>query len=301
MTLPYAEQYFRLLNDAMSEDPVVNARTGVQVRTLQGNSGQLKLWLSGYRLPVPGNRQYSPYIAAVETAWQLMGTQLAGFVMERAPKLWGKFLDGNEGGPTVRNAYGFRMRRRFGRDQLQGAVDALRKDITDRQVYVGLWDPREDGRAMGGPMEHAPKPPKNVPCPVGLHFSACYSRYRAPGVPDGLAVHATCRSSDLAVGLPYDVMNFALLGDLVARSVGTELRWLTVSVAHGHVYEPQWDMVRKCLDVAKDWRSVDSWCHLPGWTLEAATADPSGYCDRVRELASECPRHPYAPDVEVVA
>jgi thymidylate synthase len=302
MTRTYAEQYFSLLDDAMAEDPTVNARTGVRVRTLPGNSGQLKLWLNGHRLPVPGNRRYSPYVAAVETAWQVSGQQDASFVMARAPKLWGKFLDdpppggplGPDVGPRVTNAYGYRMRHHFGRDQLGGVVRALQKDPTDRQVYVGLWDPSRDGLGNRDGV-------KNVPCPVGLHFSLVYSRYNAPGVPDGLALHATLRSSDLFVGLPYDVMNFALLGDLVASSLGTQLRWLAVSVAHGHIYEPQWGVAAECLSGASSWAGPLSWCSLPGWSLETATREPGRYCETVRDLAKDAPQHPYSPDVEVVS
>jgi thymidylate synthase len=300
MTRAYSEQYRGLLCDAMAEDPVMNARTGVRVRTLPGNSGQLKLWLNGYRLPVPGNRQYSPYVAAVETAWQICGTQDASFVMARAPRLWGKFLDDPELSnctTRVTNAYGYRMRQHFGRDQLAAAVGALRTDLSSRQVYVGLWDPGHDG--LDGARDLSKK---NVPCPVGLHFSACYSSYSAPGQPDGLAVHATCRSSDMFVGLPYDVMNFALLGDLVACSIGTQLRWLTVSLAHGHVYEPQWEAAAGCLSQSHAWQGdVAGWCMLPGWSLEMATRDPAKYCETVRELAAACPKHPYSPRVEVVA
>jgi thymidylate synthase len=288
----YAHQYRALLAAAMHQRPSLNTRTGTRVRTLPGNSGWLKLRVRG-RLPLPGNRRAYPHLAAAETAWQVSGERDASFVLRHAPKLWSKFVDASGEVPT---AYGHRMRRHFGRDQLSLAVSALADDPSSRQVHVALWDPRRDGLGAAGPA--------SVPCPVS--FSA--SRAEPSG---GLALTVDVRSSDMFVGLPYDVMNFALLGDALAATLrqghagweNCQLEWLTLSLAHGHVYEPQWDAARTSLDAGHYWqdREYECWPLLPGWSLGDVGADPEDYVRQSRLLAAAVESHPWAHSAEVVA
>ena len=55
------------------------------------------------------------------------------------------------------------------------------------------------------------------------------------------------RSSDVFVGLPYDVMGHAMLMGLMASELDMRPGWLNVSLAHPHLYDVHRNMARVSL------------------------------------------------------
>lgn len=289
MPVVYRQLLSELLDRGVQE---TNARTGVKIKLIQGGHS-FKLDLTDGTLPVPGNRRYYPRVAAAEVAWQFMGTKDPDFIVSKAPKLWEKFVENGE----LKTAYGWRWREAFGRDQLALVISALRDDPTNRQLYVSAWDPRSDG--LGGPQ------PKNIPCPVGF----AVSRFE-----DDLHMSVFVRSSDVFVGLPYDVMGYALTLDALAASVGCRPATLHFTLAHAHIYEPHWLAAKACLGKLSSadqyelerqgqkveyQRARESWVreqpNLPGWTVDQVLADPDGYCATVGRLAKRVPAMAWDP------
>lgn len=260
----------------------MNRRTGTKVVVLPGGYN-LRLNLKRGLLPVPGNRRYRPHVAAAETAWQFMGTKSPAFIMDKAPKLWAKFVEDDE----IKAAYGYRWRRHFGRDQVAMAVEALRKDSTNRQVYVSAWDPATDGLGVPGQ-------PKNLPCPVGFHLYAL----------DGqLHMTVLLRSSDVFVGLPYDIMSYALTLDALAVSTNMAPGTLQMTLAHAHLYETHWEAVQETmlLKADREWLELtEVEPFLPAFTVQEIVADPSAYVERVQRLSSRKKQHGWDPKPEVV-
>lgn len=261
-----------LLHHGMTE---TNTRTGVKIKMLEGGYS-FKLDLSRGRLPVAGNRKYFPRVAAAETAWQFMGTQDASFILRKAKKVWGKFVrDGK-----LETSYGYRWREHFGRDQIALAMDELRHNPTNRQLYISAWDPSCDG--LGG------EQPPNIPCPVGFSLTCTENR---------LHCSVFIRSSDVFVGLPYDVMCYSLTLDAIAASLDLKPGTLHVTLAHPHVYEPHFDDLRHSMD--SHWISVEP--HLPAWPVEDILADKDGYLRHVQRLSDRVPWNEWNPTPEVVA
>lgn len=307
------EAYSSLLRELMGEGvEEVNARTQTKIKMLQG-AHSFKLDLTDGKLPVPGNRKYYPHIAAAEVAWQFMGTKDPTFIVGKAPKLWSKFVEHEEvrlGGrdaddddevrqvPVLKTAYGYRWRKAFGRDQLELAMAELRNNPTNRQLYISAWDPSSDG--LGGPQ------PKNIPCPVGF----AVSRFN-----NDLHMTVLIRSSDVFVGLPYDVMGYALTLDAIAASVGCRPASLHFTLAHPHLYEPHWLATKACLGIemtgferSKDRRiqgASASWAmscepNLPGWSVEQVLRDPDGYVEIAKTLAKRVYSNSWDPMPEVI-
>lgn len=229
MTSVYWQLLDLLLNSTMHE---VNQRTGVEISMLRGGYC-FKLDLADGRLPVQGLRKTYPKTAAAELAWFLQGDKSVRW-LERHTKIWSKFVE--DDGHTVLASYGYRWRRHFGRDQILGAVSALSANPTDRRVFVSAWDPAGDG--LGEQNQ------RNVPCPVGFTFSVT-----------GGEMHSSLviRSSDVFVGLPYDVMGHAMLMQVVAASVSQTLGrcvrpgTMTVTLAHPHLYACHYEFAREAL------------------------------------------------------
>lgn len=290
----FAEAYRELLSEILSNGATeTNARTKTKIKMLQGGHS-FKLDLTAGTLPVAGNRRYYPHVAAAETAWQLMGTKDPTFIVSKAPKLWSKFIEDGE----LKTAYGWRWRKAFGRDQLALAIDELMNNPTNRQLFISAWDPSSDG--LGG------EQPKNIPCPVGFTVS----RFR-----DDLHMSVFIRSSDVFVGLPYDVMCYALTADAIAATAGLRPSTLHINLAHPHLYEPHWDAVRACLTgdwSAGEWRQQKefekartNWSsncqpNLPGWTTRQIVDCPTQYVENVKLLANRVATNSWDPMPELI-
>lgn len=193
--------------------------------------------LSNGILPIPGNRTIWPHISAAEVAWQTLGTRDPKFIMEYAPKLWQKFIEKDQ----IKAAYGFRWHKQFGRDQIKLAIEALKNDPTNRQIYISSWNPISDG--LGKPDQ-----PKNIPCPVGFTLN----------IIDGkLNMSVMIRSSDVFVGLPYDILNYALVLDLIANEIGVNNGIISFTLSHAHIYESHFEFVEQCLYGDKsEWKNI---------------------------------------------
>lgn len=306
----FHEAYRGLLSELVNHGVTeVNERTKTEIKMLQG-ARSFKLDLSDGRLPVAGNRRYYPHVAAAETAWQFMGTKDPKFILGKAPKLWSKFLEDEEvtedrgNGPVtftkkvLKTAYGYRWRHAFGRDQLELAVQELKTNPTNRQLFISAWDPRSDG--LGGPQ------PKNIPCPVGFTVSRCR---------DDLHMAVFIRSSDVFVGLPYDVMGYALTADAIAATVGLRPKSLHFTLAHAHLYKPHWNATRACLTAdwsESEWREArefakasTAWAkdvqpNLPGWDIQAILDNPEGYVSIMKALASRTNQNSWDPMPDVI-
>lgn len=221
--------YRRLLSDLLNKDHAIveyNERTKTRVAALPGGES-FKLDLRNGLLPTCGLRRLHPRTAAAEIAWFLKGSDDVTWLEERDVRIWSPFAINGQ----IENAYGFRWRRAFGRDQIGKAVTALKANSSDRQCYISAWDPGKDGLGATG---------KNFPCPVGFTLNIINGE-----------LHSTylLRSSDVFVGLPYDIMGHAMLMAIIAGWIDKRLTLgsLTVTMAHPHMYEDHWDMARECL------------------------------------------------------
>lgn len=221
--------YRRLLSDLLNKDHAVvefNERTRTNVAVLPGGTS-FQLNLQEGKLPTCGLRQLHPRTAAAEIAWFLKGSDDVTWLEERDVRIWSNFAEAG----TVANAYGYRWRRAFGRDQVGKAVETLKRDASDRQCFISAWDPGKDGCGNRG---------KNFPCPVGFTLHIINGQ-----------LHSTLllRSSDVFVGLPYDVMGHAMLMAILAGWIDKNLSLgtMTVTLAHPHMYDAHWEMAQQCL------------------------------------------------------
>jgi len=278
-TPPFSHVYRDLIRHIIYDGAIeTNERTGHRVAVHDGGYS-FTLDLSDDRLPVVGSRKLFPRTAAAEVAWFLVGKQDVTWLKRYAP-IWDKFVEAD--GVTIDSAYGYRWRRHFGRDQLSLAVEALRSNPTDRRIFISAWDPGKDG--LGEPGQ------KNVPCPVGFTLSITRGRLNSTML---------LRSSDVFVGLPYDVMGHALLMSVLARSIDPELGLgrMHVSLAHPHIYETHWMMARTCLLGPL----VEEKPELPRcWDMGEVIANPEGYVAEVAQYAKEVEWPAFSPRPEVV-
>lgn len=117
--------------------------------------------------------------------------------------------------------------------QLDYVLNKLLDDRETRQAVLTTWRPN-------------PPKTKDVPCTIALGFSIRDDR---------LSCHAFMRSSDVWLGLPYDVFNFSMVAAKLAcfynMSHSTDpvaLGDLYLTMASSHLYEENYERARACID-----------------------------------------------------
>lgn len=160
---------------------------------------------------------------ATEASWILSGSDRLDEFGEHAAKM-APFSDNGE---TLYGAYGPRIIHQF-----DATVRKLLLDRSTRQATLTTWIPN-----------HLPS--KDVPCTVAMDFKIR---------DDKLNVHVFMRSSDIWLGLPYDVFSFTCVGLLIREVYNAWLPFqkvapgeaiapgiLYLTAASSHLYEDNWD------------------------------------------------------------
>lgn len=236
--MSFAKQYRSIITGMLAGSNIVeqhNERTGEVIRTMPGGLSW-GFWIANRMAPMIDLRRTYIKTAAAEAAWFLQGTQDTSWIKKHC-RIWEKFeepvgfeLDGQTQMMGVKNAYGYRYRNHFGRDQLLDAVNALHMDPTNRQIYISAWDPSRDGLLNNGE--------KNVPCPASFTLNIINGQ-----------LHSSyfLRSSDLFVGLPYDMLTHSLLVTAIADTLGIQPGFISVLVGHAHLYKKHQEMAAEAL------------------------------------------------------
>ncbi len=130
-------------------------------------------------------------------------------------------------GSEYHGAYGHRLRSNFGYDQIQRAFLALRSNPESRQVVLQIWDPTIDApEANGSPA--APDIPCNVCSLLKIRDGRLYWTQLA-------------RSNDLFRGIPYNIVQFSSLQEVMAGWLGCELGSYTHISDSLHLYDDTLD------------------------------------------------------------
>jgi len=143
--------------------------------------------------------------ALAEVVWILNGrsdSKFLNYFNRKLPDFAGH-------GTTYHGAYGRRLRSHFGIDQLQRGYEALRNKPSSRQVVFQIWDSRIDMPTSSGKEVSS-----DVPCNVASILK----------VRDGkLHWMQIMRSNDVYMGLPYNIVQFTTMQEVIAGWLGLEL------------------------------------------------------------------------------
>lgn len=272
----YREFLALLLNNFVVEK---NARTGEEILVLPGGF-YFTIGLHDGSLPLIDCRLTHPTTAAAEVAWFIQGTRSTEW-LNKYTSIWKGFEEdlpdlevkrryfGREDLSIrgVKAAYGYRWAQHFGVDQLKTAVLELKRDPSSRRVWISTWDPASDLVANNQ---------KNVPCPVGFSLYILQGR---------LFSSYMLRSSDTFMGLPYDVMNHAMLMAVLARSIGCSLGGMSITLSHAHMYAQHVDMARQCLKYKQ--AAFEPMENPSFFSLEDIHNHPDNYVNYVADAAKQ--------------
>jgi thymidylate synthase len=88
--------------------------------------------------------------------------------------------------------------------------------------------------------------------PVDLNIMAlppCHILYIFNKSKDGLCCHLTMRSSDLFLGLPFNIASCALLTQIIAHVLHLKSSEICLSLCDAHIYEEHTEQVKKQIDL----------------------------------------------------
>ena len=214
----FPHQWLGSLNFLMEEGHVVAPR-GKATREMPQYTIQVAM--NKPVLTVPSRKLNYAFMAA-EAYWILTGDNRVSSIAPYNQRI-AQFSDDGE---TFFGAYGPKIR-----SQLEYVVRKLTEDRDTRQAGLTLW--REN-----------PPPTKDVPCTVAMWFQIRGSE---------LNCHVFMRSSDMWLGIPYDVFNFSMVAYYVCSLLNSAQPWLSpgtlfLTAASSHLYMENVDAAIECVN-----------------------------------------------------
>lgn len=271
--------YQNILADIMSKGTEeLNERTGHRTKALPGVSFSVS---EGF--PLLTLRKISVKNFTAEQIWFLTGSRKPQDFLSKYTKIWDGFTNING---VVSSAYGYRWRSFFGRDQMEGLVTLLDKDISSRHGVISMWDPGNDG--LDASLSDIKR--KNIPCPIGLVVNVIGNK---------LNTMVTFRSQDMILGAPTDVAGFGLLQRILAARLGTEVGTYTQVIANAHIYDIHYDIAQDLISRKNEHPEM----HLRAekdWYSRASKGDDTLLTEVLSQFETQYRPSPAIKGIEIV-
>ena len=191
----HMRQYLDLLTRILEEGEAKGDRTGTGTISLFGH--QMRFNLSEGFPAITTKRVHWPSVIH-ELLWFLSGDTNIEYLIQNKVRIWNEWADENgDLGPV----YGKQWRKwesNDGRviDQIEGAIDLIKKDPNSRRIIVSAWN-------VGELRDMA-----LMPCHAFFQFY----------VNDGrLSCNLYQRSADVFLGVPFNISSYSLLTCMIAQ------------------------------------------------------------------------------------
>jgi len=243
----FTEAYVDILREVYTEPEFTSSPRGMKVKEILGY--QFRILNPRKRIPYVPGRDLSIHYMVAELLWYLSGNDSTSWISNYST-FWSKISDD---GKTANSAYGARIFKSHNRiaENIDGdwtqwnyVVNELKNDPDSRRAVVHIRSPQDSILAS-----------LDVPCTLSLQF---FLRN------DKIHMVTSMRSSDVILGLTYDIGAFTIFQELLAlqltqalgRPIG--LGSYTHLSASLHLYERHFKMAEKILeeDKKQDYRNV---------------------------------------------
>lgn len=132
----------------------------------------------------------------------------------------------SDDGHTFNGTYGKPISQRW-----PDVVGLLKRDLTSRQAVIDIFGSMHSYES------------KDIACTLTIQFLV-----RRRGAQDVLETIVCMRSSDVWLGLPYDVFTFTMLANVLAAELHVEPGPLTLHLGSSHLYEGDFEKARLVLE-----------------------------------------------------
>lgn len=231
-------------------------RTGVGTIGTFGN--QIRFDLSNGNVPILTTKRVAWKSCIKELLWFLRGDTDAKILQRNGVHIWDgnstrEFLDNNglEHYPdgVIGAGYGWQMRffgaeydcllsdtssKYFNRteiggfDQVNYVISQLRENPNSRRIVMSYWNPPDLDKVV------------LPPC----HYTCVFS---TEGDGKLLNCHMIMRSTDVFLGLPFNILSYAILTYIIAKKVDMEPNSLVISLSDTHIYSNHISQIKEQL------------------------------------------------------
>lgn len=218
-------QYLKLLATILKDGKTKPSRGIHPIRSIWGY--QMKFDLR-YGFPLLTTKKMPFQILANELLWFVSGSSNIKALQDNKIHYWDDFADKDLNlGPVYgvqwrhwQNPHGGEI------DQLAWAINEIKTNPNSKAIIVSAWNPA-DLSEMRLP-----------PCHTMYHFDVTKGKLR-------MLLYQ--RSSDVFLGLPFNIAQYAMLLMMVAKITGLEARELVVSIGNAHLYTNQLEPAKEQL------------------------------------------------------
>jgi thymidylate synthase len=223
----FTECYLSLAHDVYHNPDYISSPRGQKVKEKLAVKFILENPRS--RIPYVKARKFSIQYMVAELLWYLSGEDSTAWISNYS-SFWNKISDD---GKTANSAYGSRIFRPHGRIanfsliQWEYIVDELKNDPDTRRAVIHIRSPWDSVQAK-----------LDVPCTLTLQFFIRDEK---------LHMVVNMRSSDLILGIAYDVPAFTMFQEMLALELGVGLGTYTHVSNSLHIYERHFGMVEEML------------------------------------------------------
>lgn len=207
-------QYLKLLAEILRNGKSKPTRGVHGIKSIFGY--QMKFDLR-HGFPILTTKKMPFKLMAHEMLWFVSGSSNIKYLQDHNIRYWDEFADKDLNlGPV----YGVQWRHwqdpKGGEiDQLQWAIDQIKNNPHSKAILVSAWNPAD--------LEEMRLPP-------------CHTMFQFDVTKGKLRLQLYQRSSDVFLGLPFNISQYALLLYMVAHVTGLEARELVVSIGNAHLY-----------------------------------------------------------------
>jgi thymidylate synthase len=165
-------------------------------------------------------------ILMYELLWFVSGSSNIKYLQDHRIHYWDEFADKDLNlGPV----YGVQWRHwKDGKggeiDQLKWAIDQIKNNPHSKGIIVSAWNVAD--------LEEMRLPP-------------CHTMFQFDVTKGKLSLQLYQRSSDVFLGLPFNIAQYALLLQMVAHLTGLEARELVISIGNAHLYHNHLDQAKE--------------------------------------------------------
>lgn len=223
--------YIELLKNVLNDGEEIQTRNGVTISKF----GYLLKFTNIINFPLLTTKKVFYRGVLEELLWFLKGSTNAKYLQDKNVHIWDgnstrEYLDDNgytnyevgELGPV----YGWQWRyygKKYskngddnGIDQIKYVIEELLKSNNSRRAILNAWNPLQ--------LNEMALPP-------------CHIMYNFYKNKDGLSCLMTMRSSDLFLGLPFNILSTAILTIIIAKVLHINVSKIKICLGDTHIYE----------------------------------------------------------------
>jgi thymidylate synthase len=227
-------QYLALLKKILNDGDFKEDRTGTGTKSIFGY--QMRFDLSkGFPLLTTKKLHLKSIIH--ELLWFLNGDTNIKYLNDNGVKIWNEWAD-EDGG--LGHIYGYQWRSWPDYnggfiDQITEAINTIKNNPDSRRIIVSAW---------------------NVADIPNMNLPPCHAFFQFYVVNGKLSLQLYQRSSDIFLGVPFNIASYALLLMMFAQVTGLELGEFIWTSGDTHIYKNHFEQVKLQLSRKNDIRPM---------------------------------------------